>query len=424
MARRLTLLFLLLLAPAPARAAFDEFADGFSPKHFELTAQDMRLTLKGEVELELHDLQGRGGPGYDSVTDTRTVGTRSPFVEIDTFWLAPRLTFPYGLAVYSILEFTQRGAGVTAVWFDVRQRGPEALEHHVEVGFHTPFVKIDRRTERYPLIATAYWREPEVHLVYEGRWTLGEDPVAPPTLELGLSAAFMRPLAFASVQDASSHRGTLNIVGYGAARPFSGNAPVWGAKLHAEAWGAYATAFGFLGKLASEAGTDELRNNFGNYAALPGADADALDRTFRWLGGRVGYDAHGLHVVVEAIASQESLLRRWGAYAQASYELHLFGDVPLVHTVEPIVRYEVYRLLDATQVGTGGQALRSPAPSQAVTWDHDVLTAGVVVVVYRSIVRVRAEYAVLWEKNGVPALGLPDQPIRNNELLMQLEVRF
>ncbi|MCA9554593.1 MAG: hypothetical protein KC933_31445 [Myxococcales bacterium] len=412
-----------VVAPS-ARAAFDEFADGYSPKHFELAAQDMHLTLKGEVELELHDLQGRGGPGYDSVTDTRTLGTRSPFVEIDTFWLAPRLTFQNGLAVYSILEFTQRGAGVTAVWFDGRARLPQVLEHHLEVGFHTPFVKIDRRTERYPLIATAYWREPEVHVVYEGRWLLDESQPGPVALELGLSAAFMRPLAFASVQDASSHKGTLNIVGYGAARPFSGNAPVWGAKLHAEAYGAYATAFGYIGKLASEGGTDDLRNNFGNYAELPGADADALDRTFHWFGGRVGYDGHGLHAVVEAIASQESLLRRWGAYAQASYEVHVFEDTSMFHTVEPVLRYEVYRILDSTVVGTGGQALRSPAPSQAVTWDHDVFTAGLVLVVYRSIVRVRVEYAVLWEKNGVPALGLPDEPIRNNELLVQLEVRF
>ena len=59
-----------------------------------------------------------------------------------------------------------------------------------------------------------------------------------------------------------------------------------------------------------------------------------------------------------------------------------------------------------------------------MTWDHDVFTAGLVLVVYRSIVRVRVEYAVLWEKNGVPALGIADEPIRNNELLVQLEVRF
>lgn len=414
--RRAAIILALCLVGAPARANFDEFADSFSPKHFELRAADLTLTLKGEVELELHDLEGRGGPGYDSVTDTRTIGTRSPFVEIDTFWLAPRLGFPGGLSVYSILEFSPTRAGVTAVWLDGRRAWPAVLEHHVEIGFHTPFVKIDRRTERYPLIATAFWRESEIHAVYEARLT----PTPGLTFELGLSAAFMRPLAFPSVQDGNSHRGTINIVGFGPARPFSGNAPVWGAKAHVEAFGAFATAFGYTGRLAAEAGTDALRNNL----ALGGPEDEDLPTTSYWYGGRLGFDGDGLHAVMELIVAQDSLLRRWGAYAQISYELRLFDVQDVFHTVEPVLRYEVYRIRDADVVGPSGRALRSPAPSQAVTWDHDVFTAGLVVIVYRNIVRTRVEYAVVREHNGVPGLGLPDAPIRNDELLVQLEVRF
>ncbi len=413
-------ILLSALAPRGASAAFDEFSDGFSPKHFELRAQYLTLVLKGEVELELHDLEGRGGPGYDSVTDTRTLGTRSPFVEIDTFWLAPRLVFENGMAVYSILEFTPRGAGVTAVWFDGRHRWPQALEHHVEVGFHTPFVKIDRRTERYPLIGSAYWRQPEIHIVYEGLYEIDEDI----SVELGLSAALMRPIAFFPVQDGNSHRGSINVVGYGAARPFSGNAPVWGAKLQLQAYGVSATGFAYLGRLASEAGTDELRNNFGNYGALEGGPDADLDRTFYWYGGRIAYDAHGAHFVAELINSQESLLRRWGAYIQASYEMNYLPLGTLLHTIEPVVRYEVYRIRGAGESNAEGVALRSPAPSQAVTWDYEIVTAGLVLMVYRDLVRARVEYAWVREKNGVPSLGIADEPLKNDELLVQLELRF
>lgn len=419
--RRITLVLLLCTAgPSAAWAAFDEFADGYSPKNFELRAEHLTLVLKGEVELELHDLEGRGGPGFDSVTDTRTLGTRSPFVEIDTFWLAPRVVFPNGMAVYSILEFTPRAAGVTAVWFDGRVRWPEVIEHHLEIGFHTPFVKIDRRTERYPLIATMYWRESEIHAVYEGRWQAAEQVA----LQLGLSAALMRPITFSSVQDGNSHRGSINVVSYGAARPFSGNAPVWGAKLELEAFGFGATGFAYLGQLASEAGTDELRNNFGNYTSLEGGADEVLDRTFYWYGGRLSYDRYGVHAVAELIASRESLLRRWGAYVQASYEVHLFDPATVFHTLEPVVRYEIYRIRDADRVGPSGAALRSPAPSQAVTWDYHIVTAGLVAVIYRDIVRARVEYAWVRENNSVAGLGIANEPIRNDELLVQLEVRF
>lgn len=408
-----------MILGSPAWAAFDEFSDHFSPKNFELRTEHLTLVLKGEIELELHDLQGRGGPGFDSVTDTRTLGTRSPFVEIDTFWLAPRLEFSRTTAVNSILEFTPRGTSVSAVWFDTRIRSPTSLEHHLEIGFHTPFIKVDRRTERYPLIGSIYWRQPEVHVAYEGQWAVADEIL----LQIGLSAAFMRPLALTSVQDANSRRGTINVVSYGLARPYSGNAPVWGAKLEAEVFGVTGTLFAFVGRLAAEAGTDELRSNFGNYRALdPGGRG--LDSTFRWGGGRLAYARYGIRILAEAIVSQESLLRRGGAYIQAGYELSTTEQKVFFHSVEPIVRYEIYRIQNATVVDGQGLALRSPAPSQALTWDFNILTLGLALAVYRDLVRARIEYVWVDEINGVPGLNLGDQPIKNNELLVQLELRF
>jgi hypothetical protein len=412
-----------LLAPRAAHATFDEFADSFSPKHFQLRTEQMTLTLKGEVELELHDLEGKGGAGYDSPTDTRTLGTRSPFIEIDSFWLALRLSLSPHFAVNSVLEFDQRGARVGAVFLDARGRWPSAVSHHLEVGLHQSLVKIDRRSERYPLIATIYWRQPEVHAVYEGRLTLTPRV----SLELGLSLAMMRPISFAGVQDSTAHRGTINVVAYGGARIFSGNSPIGGGRLRLEAYGLFVDGFAFVGRLSAEAGTDELRNSFANYRDLPGfnaSDRQQQDRTAYWGGGRVGFDGFGLHLLVEAIASRESLLSRYGAYAQAAYEAQLRAANRLFHRLELLVRGEIYRIRRADRVQASGRALRSPAPSQAITWDYDVLTAALICTVHREVLRLRLEYSWIGEENGVAALLVPNVPLRNNELMAQLELRF
>jgi hypothetical protein len=407
----------------PASAGFDEFADSHSPRNFEVDADGLRLVFKGEVEVELHDIEGRGGPAHDSPTDTQTLGTRSPFVEIDSMWLALRLGLTPELGVNTITELTPRSAGVTAVWGDFRTLGPAGMRHRVEIGYHTPIVSIDRRTERYPLNGTIYWREPELHAVYELGAAFGDHL----TVELGLSAAMVRPIVFSGVQDSRTSRGTINVVAYGPARPYSGNAPIFGGALRLRSHGVFATAFGFRGCLAAEAGTDELRNSFSRFQELPGFNDEALreqEDTLHWYGGRLGFEGFGLHLLAEGIASQESLLRRWGAYAQASYVVSLRPPHALMHSVEPLVRYELYRIRDATDVLPTGRALRTPAPSQAVTWSFMVTTAALIVQVYEEMVRLRVEYAWIDERNGVRALGIARQPLRNDELLVQLELRF
>lgn len=412
------LLGALLFTPAPA-SAFDEFADGFSPTHFQLRSRYLTLTIKGELELELHDLEGRGGPGFDSPTDTRTIGTRSPFVEIDSLWLALRIGFPAQIAVNTYVELTTWDARVGAVWLDYRGRGPSWLGHHVELGYHTPIVKIDRRTERYPLIGTIYWRQPELHLSWTGTFRLAERV----ELGLGLSVAMMRPLDFAGVQESTSQPGTINLLASGAARVYSGNRPVAGGRLRLAAYGVYIEGFGFVGRLASEAGTDVLRSGFPNYRDLPGYGG-AEDDSFAWYGGRIGYSGPHLRALVEAIASREGLLRRWGVYGQVSYAFELRPGATLVHTLETLVRWESYRLLDSAEVGPSGRALRSPAPINAVSWDYDVLTVALITDVYRDLVKLRLELYLIWETNSVPAAGVANEAFRNNELLAHVELRF
>ncbi len=410
----------LLLGAPEAGASFDEYSDDNAPRNLVIQAQDLTLTLKGEVELELHDLQGKGGPGYDSPTDTRTIGTRSPFVEIDGFWLALRVGLDEGLQVNSLLEFWQQGARVGAVWGDWRARAPGWLEHHVELGYALPIVAIDRGTERYPLLGTVYWREPEFHVAWEGSAALGERVA----LELGGSLAMMRPLQYAPVQDSRSQPSTISILASGPARAYSGNGPVAGGRLRLSGWGLFVEGFGFAGRLAAQYGTQVLDELY-NYKDLPGyAPSSRSNQDFHWYGGRLGARLWGATALVEAITSREGLLRRQGAYAQLGYRLSLRDPSSWFHTLAPVVRYGTYRIADGARVQSSGRALRSTAPVYAGAWDYDVLTVALACLAYRDLLRLRVEYALVTEHNGVPDLDLASEDFDNNELVIQAELRF
>lgn len=415
-------LFLALSFPCfPAFASFDEFSDEQRPAHFELhTGRQLSLALKGELKLGLHDIEGAGGPEHDSPTDTLTLGTRSPHVELDSFWLALRLGFSKHLNVNTLLEFTTSRANLSAVWLDFRTEAPRRLFHRAEIGYQTPIVAIDRRSERYALAATSYWKNPEFHLAYEGAFFFTPKV----HLELGLSVAMMRPLTFSGVQQSNIQSGTINVLGYGSAKSFSGNGPVGGARLRFEAHGAFLEAFGFMGKLAAQSGTDMLRSGFPNYRALPGYDtASALSGAFHWFGGRAGFWGERLKAFAEVIASREDLLDRVGAYAQLSYTFALPFLGKWLPSVEPLVRVETMRILGSTRVEEG-IALRSPAMINAVSWDWNAITAALAIEVFDDLVFLRFEYYFLFEKNGVPALDIDESPFANDELLVQLSLRF
>ncbi|MDR0965058.1 MAG: hypothetical protein LBM75_00865 [Myxococcales bacterium] len=416
------LVCLCLFPCASVRASFDEFSDEQRPAHFELRAKDDRLALaiKGELKLGLHDIEGKGGPGYDSPTDTLTLGTRSPHIELDSFWLALRLGFSKHLNVNTLLEFTTSRASLSSVWLDFRAEAPARLFHRVELGYQTPIVAIDRRSERYALAATSHWKNPEFHLAYEGALFFTSDI----HLELGLSIAMMRPLIFSGVQQSNFQGGTINVLGAGPAKSFSGNGPVLGGRLKFDAHGAFIEAFGFVGELAAQSGTDMLRSGFPNYRALPGYSTTSASRgDFHWFGGRLGFKGDRLLAFAELIVSREDLLDRVGAYAQLSHAFGLpfFGE--WLCSVEPLVRVETMRILGSTDVRSG-IALRSPAMITAVSWDWNALTVAIALEVFDDLVWLRAEYYVLREKNGVSDLGLDESPFANDELLIQLSLRF
>ena len=70
------------------------------------------------------------------------------------------------------------------------------------------------------------------------------------------------------------------------------------------------------------------------------------------------------------------------------------------------------------------RALRSPDPSQAITWDHQVYTVALATQIYPRLLWLRAEHSIIEEDNGAPGLGRANSPINNNETTLDLELRF
>ncbi len=409
----------LAIGPRPA-VAWDPFSDAEVPPHFVLrdgTGPDaLTLALKGELRVSFHDLEGEGGPGKDSNTDTRTIGTRSPFVELSGFTLAPRLTLTPGFDVNTQLRFTPDDARVAATWLDGRfDTGP--VDHHVEVGYRPPFATRDPQAIREPLAATIWWSAPEMHAAWEVGQRFG--PEGALAYVAGLSVAMGRPLGFAPVQASHAQRGTINVLAYDEGRIYSGNAPMYGARARFSAWDTALEVFGFLGELAAEAGTDELRASLAGYPSRPGS---ATDRTSHWYGARLTFDAFGVHALVEGVAGAEGVLRRQAADAEVAYRWGLHSGRWFA-AVRPFLRYDLYRIAESTVVHAG-QTLRSPSLSQAPTWDWTVVTAGLGTPVFRELLELRVEYDHITENNAVPTLDIPGAAFRNDELRAELRLRF
>ncbi|MBR58163.1 MAG: hypothetical protein CMH54_09095 [Myxococcales bacterium] len=416
-------LFLVFLWFWPLSAqAFDAFNDSRVPANFVVRGADgLRLGLKGIAELSWRDIEGRGGVGHDSLTDTVTLGTRSGHANVDGLRLAFRVETPEDLAFYSAFAFDEYGSRAEGAWFDHRVRLGPGMGLHTEIGLHTPFVAVDDKTSRPPIAARIYWGSPEMHIcsVLSGGGVLN--------WWAGVSMAMMRPLDAAPINDASERQGTVAVLSYGPATTFSGNQPVFGGRAGLQMGGFSLEGFGYGGKLSALRGTDELRNRLAHFALLPGynsADPRSQDRTFWWAGARMELNLGGVEARLEWLESQESLLRRHTAYAQLGYVWALRPNERWLRTLELRVRVERYQIRSASDPLTPEASLRVVDPSQALTWDYQLATVALSTRLYRDLLHAHLETSFIKERNGAPLLGIADQPIDNNETTIQLELRF
>lgn len=414
-----TMIFLCFFGFPQNTFAFDEFDSVHAPARFSIEASDLTLDIKGRMRLGLHDLEGEGGPGHDSPTDTATIGTRSPFVDLDSFDLSFRGHWKEMLWLNANVSFMTDETYLSAIYFEYKQEMTSWFSHGVEVGYQTPVVATDRRTVRYPFIATNYWRYPEYHLAYAAKFSLASETA----LSFYGSLGIMRPLKAEPIHSSSEYRGTFSTVSYSSAKAFSGNAPTGTALLRLNTYGANVEIFGSIGKISMKEGIQTLVSDFPYYRYLPSFDASTQDALSYWYGGRIGYNGLGLHVMGEVIASHEHLLDRVGMYVQAGYTLSR-DEAFWFNSIEFVTRYERTWLRNSTDLIDDSHAFRSPETTNAVSWDYQVLTLALRSNIVSDFVSLRIEYTFFWEENGIPALEINDSAVKNNELLLQIEARY
>lgn len=410
------LLFLCL--PQKNAVAFDEFDTEHAPPRFTLNYKDFTLEIKGRARIGLHDLQGEGGPEFDSPTDTATIGTRSPFVELDSFELAFRLNWRELFWINANVDFQTDNTALSAIYFEYKQVLEAWFSHGAELGYQNSIIATHRHTVRYPLIAINYWKNPEYHAAYGARFDFSDEM----SLALYASLSMTRPLKSEPIHGSSTYAGSLKTLSYGSAKAFSGNSAAGSALIRFSAYGMMLEGFGFIGKIPTKNGINSLVSDFPYYRALPEFNAEKNESLVWWAGGRIAYDGYGFHAMAEAIASQEQLIKRAGMYAQTSYTYE--RDSSYFNTFEFLVRYEQTWLFDSTNLIDSMHAFRSPELNNAITWDHKIITLAARINLIEDILSMRVEYNFFLEENGVPNLDIANENFDDNELLIQLEARY
>ncbi len=398
--------------------AFDEFDTVHAPARFTLNYNDLTFEIKGRARLGFHDLQGKGGPEYDSPTDTATIGTRSPFVELDSFELAFRLNWREFFWINANVAFLTDNTSLSAIYFEYYQLLESWYSHGAEVGYQNSIAATDRHTVRYPLIATEYWKNPEYHAVYGAHFDVSPET----SVSLYASISMTRPLKSEPIHGSATYAGSLKTLSYGSAKAFSGNSVAGTGLIRLKTHGLVAEGFGYVGRISTKYGLNTLLSDYPYYRSLPGYEDTETEATSWWAGGRIGYDGYGIHVLAEAIASREQLIERTGMYLQASYT-HKWA-IDYFNTFEFLVRYERTWLFNAGDKLDEMHTFRTPEVNNAISWDHQIVTMAARINLIRDILILRCEYSFFLEKNGMKKLGIKDEPYDDNELLIQLEARY
>ncbi|MFA5624057.1 MAG: hypothetical protein WC966_03230 [Bradymonadales bacterium] len=410
--------FCLLSLYAQKLLAYDEFDEAYAPNNVSLHFQDLSFQIKGRMRLGLHDLEGSGGPGYDSPTDTQTIGTRSPFVELDSFDLAFRLQWMRMLALNSSVEFLTSGARLSNIYFAYSANLHDKLHHKAELGYLQPIFATHRYTARYPLIASVNWKNAEYHAAYKLKYQINNENA----ISLALAASMQRPLKSEPLHSSPTYKGSFSILAYGNARAFSGNSVAATALLRFESHGLALEGFGFIGKLSTHQGLDILIADFPHYRLSPKHNPDAKSGLAYLAGGRIYFEKHGFHFLAEAIFNRTGQLKHFGYYAQAGLELSRKST--WFHSMMFLLRYEQLLLLDSSRPLNSSYAMRSPEQSNAISWDYSIATLAIHAKILREFLTIRLEYAMIFERNDVPALAQRNLDVDNNELLVQLEAIF
>ena len=365
------------------------------------------ITLGGELEIEYVDTQNYNHP-LAGATDEP-----NPHLQIDHLRLIPRVRFTREIYGQAQLNFNSRRSRLKEafVTFDRLDIGP--VRSRAKLGLDDRFMKPNRRTENYPLVGTAFWRDETIGLFWRSR--VGKRSEASGRFSLHLSVANGYSLNFREIGEDEGVTTPSNILHEDRNESDFGGSPEWGIGLEYEK---NVEGVGDL-ELITFAYFDEVSDtdvaflqSFNTFSLVGGPAYTSNARHRQLLGAQARFRRDGFRVLGHVTEGIDGKVNRWGWYVESSYEFEFKEPLlfdKYLHRVQPFVRYG---RLDIQVDGVPAN------PALPLTWDRDRWTFAVISRITRRNVRLKVEYTL----NGETTRGIGS--VDNNELIVQLELRF
>ncbi|MBN2372649.1 hypothetical protein JXL19_02520 [bacterium] len=339
-----------------------------------LSFKGKRFKLGGEMEFEY----------VDTRSDQKIDNPEGHF-QVERFSLIPQIQVAENIILEALLLFSPEKTDVNETYAVISGL---PLDSFLKLGMDDRFIseKPNRRTEAYPLIGTAFWRDDEAGITWSGKhkefyWNL--------SLTNGFALGKKEPSEDKSYQMIQDKRQTSDNnenkdigLGLGWKRSFASNHLI---DVH---------GFGYFAKLS--------RDDIDFLKKIAGYGSSEV-RMSRRYGASTEYVVNAFSLGGEYIKAEDGTLDRDGWFAQASYRIS-FGKRTFFPSIEPFVRYGRLNI-DLPKVF-----------SDTLTWNREMTTIALLVDIVKNM-KVKIEYYINDEKTG-------GNDVKNDEFLAQLEIMF
>ena len=391
-----------------------------NPKKISLSIPSgVEIEVSGEVEVELIDVEGKGGAQYRDEF-IQKVDYRSPFVEIDKTVLDFKLLYTKNLTYNFSLRFDDDGAYADKHFLKYKKDNSV-----LEFGKNRPLIALKRNTEGYPLIGTAYWKGRQYHLDYEKRFS---------SFSFGTSIALKRLIGY----DAAAEDKSFEMMVYDDTKKIDGQTLEFGFRAESSFEPFKIQGWYYFGKLVDdEEWKARLHYDFDYYARIEDDQVlsnDAYVGHF-WFGGRAEFSLSNVLTRAEYIFSEDGFLPRHGYYLETSTKVNLFslenifllvriGELkidPMRLTNSVLNPYRNSKSYDKSllDVEENNDKRFYPLLKDPQTWDRRLLTLALGYDL-TSYAKLRFEYYILNEETNDDT-----QPsVDDDQMLIQLKFNF
>lgn len=338
-----------------------------------LSLRGEKWQLGGELEFEFVDTQKHAA-----------VDEPEAHFQLDKFMLIPKVSFTDDIYLYGEIEFYRTSSEVKKVFAHFDNLPSNSF---LRLGIDERFMKPSRKTERYPLVGNAFWRDSAAGIFAGG-------------MLKPLYWHFSYSSGFAVAQRAITEDNSLAMIhDHRKTSDYSSPGELgWGLgfEYDFEKLGKFdALGFFYLSKM-SAADETTLRTD------VTGYDSDERDQ-YRY-GLNLNYVLGNASLFTHFIQARDGDLDRFSWYIQPSYKIKL-GERKFFYAVEPLFRY-------------GALSLNiDEAVDDSLTWDREEFTFALITDIYKNI-KLKTEYTIDQMDKGIGGTK------NYGEFLAQLEVKF